>query len=173
MAVAIATLTAVAGAGYFVRTNFQSVSDRAGRTYVMGTDNSYPYHFLDDAGKGGGMIGEVMQEAARRCGIRIQWQIHREGPWLALTAGSVDLWPLLSTQPETAGFHSTEPYIRNTYVLVAIDEQFVASDGLAKIHRLGVTRLPMVTSIAKQLFPAAEIVPAASRDAGFTALCTR
>src|SRR5664279_4879496 len=84
------------------------------RVYRIGTDNTYPYHFLDTDGKVHGMVGEVVQEAARRSGVRLDWQVMKEGPHAALSVGKVDLWPLLSVQKELwPRYHFTAPYLSN------------------------------------------------------------
>jgi len=68
------------------------------RVYKIGTDNSFPYHLLDADGKVEGMTAEVIVEAARRSGVRLQWELRMEGPAKSLAAKSVDIWPLFAVQ---------------------------------------------------------------------------
>ena len=85
------------------------------RAYRIGTDNSFPYHQLNANGQPEGMAAEVIQEAARRAGVPLRWEIHKEGPIKALTSKSVDLWPLFGLQTKLfPQLHFTAPYLSNT-----------------------------------------------------------
>src|SRR5690242_16685317 len=98
---------------------FQAIPERV---YLMGTDNAFPYHYLNNQGIPEGMAAEVINEAARRCGIRLQWRLRREGPARALTSQAVDLWPLLADQSLTLPhLHFSAPYMSNAYIALIAD----------------------------------------------------
>ncbi len=127
------------------------------RVYRIGTDNTYPYHFLDDKGEAKGMAGEVVREAARRSGVRLEWQVLKEGPFPALVAHKVDLWPLLNVQSDLwPQLHFTEPYLSNAFVSVAVDPRFVSGAGKGQIRRVASGRFPLVLHIVHQAFPKSE-----------------
>src|SRR5689334_22546265 len=82
------------------------------RVYTIGTDNAYPYHFLNEQGAPQGMIGEVIAAAARRAGIQLAWSVQRDGPTSAMKNHRVELWPLVAYQPAFwPGMHFTRPYL--------------------------------------------------------------
>jgi PAS domain S-box-containing protein len=57
---------------------------------------------------------ELVREAARRRGIRLEWVRQADGPDAALREQKVDLWPLLTIIPERKSYvHFTEPYLEN------------------------------------------------------------
>lgn len=161
----------------------RSPAQPANRVYTIGTDNTYPYHYLTAEGLPQGMIADVIQVAARRSGVRLQWVLMREGPSRALSAKKVDLWPLLSVQPQIwKDFHFTAPYLRNAYVALSIDPKFTTPTGTASVRRVSVVAgsvagktpaqgFPLVSRMAKLAFPDAELVPKPSREAALTALC--
>ncbi len=147
--------------------------DFKNRVYVIGTDNTRPYHYLDERGKPGGMVGEVIQEAASRAGVRLEWRVLREGPQAALRARKADIWPLLSIQPDLwPDFHFTQPYLSNSFVEIASDDRFLSPENVGAAKRIAVVRYPMVLQIARRAFPKAEITGYKSREDALTAICT-
>jgi ABC-type amino acid transport substrate-binding protein len=143
------------------------------RVYRIGTDNTYPYHFLDDKGEVHGMVGEVVQEAARRSGVRLEWQVLKEGPQAALSARKVDLWPLLSVQTDLwPQFHFTEPYLSNAFISVAVDPRFVTQTGNRQIRRVASARFSLVLQIVRRTFPKSESVGFPSRQEAMAAVCS-
>src|ERR1700678_3772336 len=60
------------------------------RPLRVGFQNSPPYHFPDANGNPTGPAVDVLKEAARRRGIRLEWRYSTEGPERALASGMVD-----------------------------------------------------------------------------------
>jgi signal transduction histidine kinase/ActR/RegA family two-component response regulator len=144
----------------------------ADRTWIIGTDNAYPYHFLDERGNPGGMVGEVMVEAARRSGVSLQWRVHKEGPGPAISQGKVDIWPLLAAQPQVyPDFYFTRPYLRNSYVQVGVDPRFNPPNGMRAVRRVAIVGFKLVANLARGAYPAAEILPYGSRAEALSAVC--
>jgi signal transduction histidine kinase/ActR/RegA family two-component response regulator len=66
------------------------------------------------------MEREVVGEAARRAGVRLEWRWAPEGPDRALTSGKIDLWPSITVRPERERYlHMTEPWINSDYSLIS------------------------------------------------------
>src|SRR5579872_5705332 len=81
------------------------------RIYRMGFEIDPPEHFVGKDGKAAGLAVDLIDEAARRRGIRLQWLLEPEGSESALKAKKVDLWPLMTIRPERKGVvYITEPY---------------------------------------------------------------
>ena len=81
------------------------------RIYRIGFDNDPPHHFVGKDGKLTGVIVELIDEAARRSGIRLEWRLEPESSESALKSKKVDLWPLMTIRPERKGVvYITNPY---------------------------------------------------------------
>jgi len=118
------------------------------------------------------MIGEVVVEAARRSGIRLDWRVHREGPAIALSGKKIDLWPLLAVQPQVfPEVHFTRPYLRNSYVQITIDSRFNPPDGTPQVQRVAAAGLRLVSILARRAYPTAKILPRGSRAEAVSAVC--
>jgi signal transduction histidine kinase/CheY-like chemotaxis protein len=128
----------------------------------MGFEQSPPRQFVDIHGQPYGSVIEVMTEAARRAGIRLEWVHVPAGPDHALSEGIVDFWPVVNQLPERSRYHFTEPFAEVTYWMVspgrgeALDVKAVAgrtvgiTEGLARIMAvkyLMQPRLRMFTSV--------------------------
>ena len=119
------------------------------------------------------MVGEVIAAAAQRSGIRLEWQIEREGPTKALGAKRVDLWPLLGRQPKVfPHFHFTKPYLRNSYVQVTANSRLNSRAGFSEIRRVALLGFPLVTKMTREAFPGRVLVPFLTRQEVLTAVCT-
>ena len=81
------------------------------RIYRIGFDNEPPQHFIGKDGKPTGLAVELVDEAARRRGIRLQWLLEPESSDAALRARKVDLWPMMTIRPERRNVvYITDPY---------------------------------------------------------------
>ncbi len=60
-------------------------------------------HFPGPDGKPRGATVEILNEAARRCGMQLVWVYSPEGADQALESGAVDLWPNLGDIPARRG----------------------------------------------------------------------
>jgi ABC-type amino acid transport substrate-binding protein len=84
------------------------------RTYRIGFQNSPPRQFVDPQGKPYGSVIDLLQEAARRAHVNLQWVHVPAGPDRAFAAGMVDLWPIVNQLPERRHLYFTEPYAEVT-----------------------------------------------------------
>lgn len=142
------------------------------KVYLIGTDNAYPYHFVDKSGQIHGMTGEVIQEAARRSGLKLHWVHRPEGPHASLTARRVDLWPLLSVQRDLwPNFHFTEPYLSNAFVSVAVEARFADPEQTFLVKRVASAKFPLVTRITSDAYPHADIIGTKSRPEALSKVC--
>ena len=162
-------LCLAAGAGLVLLWRPARVPDRV---YTIGTDNSYPYHYLEADGHIGGMIGRVVAEAARRSGIQLQWRLRPEGPTLAMQDRNLDLWPLLSARPVLQrDYHFARPYLSNVYVALAPAGRLSGPEWRQHIRSVATIGHPLVRMQAQTGLPGAELKDFGSREAAFTAMC--
>ena len=90
------------------------------RTFKIGFQNSRPHHFPDAHGNPSGPAVEMVQEAARRRNIHLQWVFSPQGPDAALTSGALDLWPIMGDLPERRGkVYLSGPWAKMAYVILA------------------------------------------------------
>ena len=89
------------------------------RIYRIGFDNEPPQHFIGKDGKPAGLAVDLIGEAARRRGIRLQWQLEPESAEAALKSNRVDLWPMMTITPERRGVvYITDPYREDVVCLI-------------------------------------------------------
>ena len=147
--------------------------DHNDRTLKIGFQNSAPYHFPDATGNPSGSVIAIIQEAARRKQIRLQWIYSPQGPEKALVSGAVDLWPILADLPERRKMlYMSDPWATMTFVLVAPQ-----SLKLQRIEDLGgrslaVANISLDQRLAKQRFGGAPPVIVPSNDQIIEAVCS-
>ncbi len=83
------------------------------RVYRIGWEVDPPFQERDADGGPTGLAIELVRDAARRHGIRLQWVLQR-GSEEALRNRKVDLWPLLTITPERKRvLHISDPYMQH------------------------------------------------------------
>ena len=128
------------------------------RVYRIGFENDPPFHFPDSAGRPSGMIVEMIQAAARRAGVQLEWVYYPGSSEEALRGGHVDLWPIVTIRPERRPFiYFTDPYRQSEGCLVVRAERpyrrFADVDGLTVVHN----GMPLATRQFGVLAPRAKL----------------
>jgi len=91
-------------------------------TFRIGFDNSGREHFPGPDGKPAGNSVDLLNEAARRSGIKLEWIYSPEDGDAALASGQVDLWPLIADLPERKGrLYVSDPWTMTEYGIVSRD----------------------------------------------------
>ena len=138
------------------------------KIYRVGVDHSPPYYFLRENGWVEGLAVDVIDEAARRQGIRIQWVPLSMAPDVAFTRGLVDLWPILAITPERQRrFHLTKPWLINNFCVVRLDRGPLVPPP----RKLAVFHNPFIVQLARKRFPASVVEPKESRKKALEAVC--
>src|SRR6266481_5977314 len=142
------------------------------RIYRIGFDNQPPEHFLGKDGKPAGLIVELISEAARRRGIRLQWSLQLESSEAALKMKKVDLWPIMTIRPERKGVvYITDPYREDTICF------FVRSESpFTRLQDLGNSRIaydgePLDVRLLHPHLPNAKLVVIDSPKERVEAVC--
>ena len=124
------------------------------RIYRIGFENQAPLHFLTSDGKPAGLAVDLINEGARRLGIRLQWQLEPESAEAALKSKKVDLWPMMTIRPERKGIvYITDPYHEDVVILIVrrdspykrledLQHSSISYDGTPLDLRLLHSRLP-------------------------------
>src|SRR5258705_1981091 len=70
------------------------------RVYRIGWDPDPPFQAVGRDGQATGLAVELVRAAARRRGIRLEWVRQPNGVDTALRNKNVDLWPLVTINPQ-------------------------------------------------------------------------
>ena len=141
---------------------------------------SPPFQVRGEDGKAAGLSVDLVNEAARRRGIALEWIFWPESSESALDRKIVDLWPLITITPDRLKkFHISEPYLTHEHCLLVRDDSryrktedlAAATVGIANpaIDMLHLGRvLPNAKPMAKPLVASViEAVCAGRADAAF------
>jgi len=142
-----------------------------GRTYRIAVNANPPYQVLRPDGSITGLPVDIVNEAARRLNIRLQWEISKTGPEAAFATGRIDLWPLAAIFPERHGLmYFSPPWMEQPYSLVTTrktGEVFPDTRGWRiSTGQLGANRI-----IARDFLHPSEVIPYSTREAAVEAVC--
>jgi signal transduction histidine kinase/CheY-like chemotaxis protein len=146
--------------------------DPSGRTFRIGFEQSMPDQGVGPHGEPVGPAVEVVQEAARRRNIHLQWVHTLGGPEPAMLSGAVDLWPLFGVLPEREGrFFISKPWATQRYWL-AVE----ASSDLKAANQFGRRTLALrspgpSTMVARDFLPDVHTLLRGSNAEATAALC--
>ena len=137
------------------------------RVYRIGTRGGSGSFEAARDGRIDGLAREVLSEAARRSGIRIQWIECPEGPDEALLARKVDLWPALGIMPERRRqFHISSPWMATERCLVRRQDRHTVEWNGAKVaYGLG----PLIAT--NSLLPGAQLIHKANEVIAIQSVC--
>ena len=142
------------------------------RTYRIGFENSPPIHFIGRDGQATGLAVNLVAEAARRRGIRLQWLVERESSEVALKSKKVDLWPMMTIRPERKGVvYITEPYSEGEFCLIV--RRSSAYNRLEDLHNSTISYdgTPLFVKLLSARVPSAQLAVIDSPKANLEAVC--
>jgi signal transduction histidine kinase/CheY-like chemotaxis protein len=144
------------------------------RVLKIGYQNTPPLNYPGADGVPTGTAVDVIREAARRAGIRLEWVYSPAGSEKALLGKSVDLWPIMVDLPERHRIvYLSAPWARLSHALV-----YRAPARIAAPADVGTIRLAVATGsisdsrIALRYFPKAAIVPVKNAEQVAPAVCS-
>lgn len=146
------------------------------RRVRIGVDESAPYQsWAADRGPGGSAVGfavEVLNAAAQKRGIPLQWVNCPQGPQKALQSGCADIWPLMSLPAaRRAGLYVSEPWLRNEYLIVwRANAEGREPDWTGR--NVALVNLPFITKLARENLPGSKLVRTPTRSVALEHLCT-
>lgn len=142
------------------------------RVFRIGYAHGPPNQMVDAQGKPYGLAIEVVGEAARRAGVRLEWVHAPSGAPAALRNGLIDLFPLLTDLPERRSFtYFSEPWRYTMFALVWRADRGAAGVGDFGGRRLAIAPDRWAEAEALITFPAARIVPVESQQAVLQSVC--
>src|SRR5437763_6718981 len=91
------------------------------RVYTIGWQNTPPFQQRAEDGSPAGLAIDLVRDAARRRGIRLQWVWYPDSSEAALRDHKVDLWPLITITPERQKvIHITKPYLQHDHSMAVL-----------------------------------------------------
>ncbi len=144
------------------------------QVFRAGYEEVPPSEFIGADGSARGAVIEVMQEAARRRGVRIEWVHSSIGSERSLSTGETELWPIFSDLPwRRPLFFVSRPYSFVRFWLIVDQSSPLTSASQMKGRAIVVKYPPsMMEAAARWFFPGAR-VQRQSDDAGiFHAICS-
>ncbi len=128
-------------------------------TLRAGYAEFFPYIGIDDRGNPAGLAVQVVQEAAKRTGIRVEW-VKVEDAEKALSAGTIDLYPILNVSPERKrSFYISVPWWEASLSLLSLREHPLKNTAAAVGRRIAVRDRTFETAAATSQLPGALAVP--------------
>ena len=139
----------------------------------VGIYQSPPYLLERADGSADGAAVAILNEAARRRGIRLRWSIEKEGPDLALTSGKVDLWPLLDGAASRDGtMHVSPPWMVSEFVLLTLKSSGAMTLELAAGKRVAYIGGPVTEAMAGKYLKGIQPLRRSTSEAAMRAVCT-
>ena len=128
-------------------------------TLRAGYGDFVPYISIDDRGNPAGLSVQVVQEAARRTGIQVEW-VKVEDAEKALREGVIDVYPILTISPERRQrFYISVPWWEASLSLLSLREHPLKNPAAAAGHRIALRDRTFETAAAAGQLPGAVTVP--------------
>jgi signal transduction histidine kinase/ActR/RegA family two-component response regulator len=144
------------------------------KVYRVGADHAPPYYFLRPDGGIEGLAVDVLNEAARRRNIRLQWvRVEKMLIDDAFRKDLVDLWPAIAATPSRKEWlYFTEPWLTNDYCLISRKGGEIRTEQDAANRTIAQLRAPFVSSLIARLLPNSIRVVKVNREDIVHAVCT-
>lgn len=130
------------------------------RIYRIGWEEDPPNMFTDDNGRPAGFGVELVNEAAKRRGIRLEWVFCPESSERAIRSGKVDLWPTMTILEERKPYvYFTAPYLNNYMKFVVRKDSGFRTVGDLRGRRIATKDLPINIAKTRQWIPGGVAIP--------------
>jgi signal transduction histidine kinase len=158
---------AAAGFGYWAAIRSPPIP---ARTLRIGYQHNPPYQVGHEGGPPTGLAVETVAEAARRAGLAFEWTLVPAGPDEALRTAAIDLWPLITIQPERKGkLYISAPYLQTNHVLVLRDTRPMPGPDFAE--RVSIMALPIFVRFVHERYPKAQTAEFVEAHEALSHLC--
>jgi two-component system cell cycle sensor histidine kinase/response regulator CckA len=142
------------------------------RVYRIGWQVDPPFQIRAADGQASGLVIDLVREAARRRGVRLEWIPSPEGAEAALLGNTVDLWPFLTlTLERTKLLHITDAFLETELcLLVPAASRFRRVPDLAQAT-IGFRETPVNRRWIHGTLPDARLLAAASSGDAVNQVC--
>ncbi len=157
----------------FVIAKRSHATDFTGRTFRIGFEESRPTQFVAPDGTPAGPAIDILKEAARRRGIRLNWVHSDIGAEPSLSSGDWDLWPIFSDFTWRAPYYYvSRPYAYVRYWLVVDQESPLTSAAQMNGRTVGVRYPGTQERVANGFLSHPRVVREPDLARVFHAVCT-
>jgi signal transduction histidine kinase/CheY-like chemotaxis protein len=170
IAVVLAALLASAGVGAILHWRRARLIETPFR---IGFFNGPNEHFRGPNGEAEGNTVDLLNEAARRSGIKLVWIYSPEDGDAALESGQVDLWPIIGDLPERKGHvYISAPWTLRAYGLVSRSANPISRG--TRSSGLTLANLPnsVEDKLGRRNFPNAKFLTVTNTIGQLVAICT-
>jgi signal transduction histidine kinase len=138
----------------------------------VGVDQKPPSYLWDPAKGATGYAVDVLNDAAARTGLRLEWVYCPRGPLAAFDAGAIDLWPAGFAKPgQYPHLHQTRPWNEEAYVLLWNKEKFGPRPQPTAGRRLAYLDRKISRDFIQEYMPEVVHAPAESREQAMMMVC--
>lgn len=169
----IAVLAFLAGGSvYAYVTEARASRELHQRVYRIGWQIDPPFQDRNADGSPGGLVVDLVRDAARSRAIQLQWVFHPDNSEAGLRNGDLDLWPLITILPERKGvIYISKPYFsHDSILLVRAESPFFHLQDLA-LARISFYDLPVNRRLVLGRLPKARVMPSPSHPQSVQDLC--
>jgi signal transduction histidine kinase/CheY-like chemotaxis protein len=163
-------LAALAGLGAYWRTERMPLQ----RTFRIGFQDNPPLQYADAQGRPTGAVPDLIDAAARRAGLRLEWVHTAEGIERTLSTKSFDLWPVAVDLPERRHrIYVSTPWAKVAYAIVSLPSLPIRGPQDVGGKTLAVTtRISADASMVGRYLPHASVVPQYDSAGVIAAVCS-
>jgi diguanylate cyclase (GGDEF)-like protein/PAS domain S-box-containing protein len=137
-----------------------------------GATDFAPYVMFASDGKVTGLAVDVLNEAAKRAGVKLKYVRIDQDVDRALSSRKIDLFPLLTLTPSRIrDFHSSQSWWTNDLSLISLDSARVVGTNGSAGKRIAIRGMAVGKVLAQGLFPGAQLVTIPTIGPMITALC--
>ncbi len=143
------------------------------RIFRIGWESDPPFQEAGpDGGPPTGLAIELVREAARRRGLRLEWQQQIQSSEASLLAHKVDLWPLMTiTEERKKLVHITDPYLESEQcLLVRFESRYLKLHDLDRAT-ISYTSMPMNFRHLHKYLPNARLIAEATVRTSIEDVC--
>jgi signal transduction histidine kinase/CheY-like chemotaxis protein len=141
--------------------------------FRIGFYNSRPEHFLGPDGNAAGNTVDLLNQAAQRSGIKLEWVYSPEGTDAALDSGQVDLWPLVGDLPERKGhIYISAPWTMQSYGLISRADDPINGGSQSPDLVFASLAGSIEEKLTRRNFPNAKLLTVGSIPEQLSAVCT-
>jgi signal transduction histidine kinase/ActR/RegA family two-component response regulator len=168
----IAALTLFTLAAAWIWREYRTLERYRGRTFRIGVDQSPPNYDWSEGGGATGYAVDVLNEAARRLGIGLEWVYCPEGSKAAMLSGKVELWPAGYYRPgDYPMVHQTKPWSEDRHALVWSRDHHPVEPRVWGGQRLAIIDRLVMRNLAAKLYPTLPVHAVDSRESALQAVC--
>ncbi len=140
------------------------------RTMRIGVEPNPPFQIRTETGYSGIAV-DVVNEAARRAGIRLEWVETGLSSDESFKRGLVDLWPLMADLPyRRTQVHLSLPWVISSHILLTRAALPVPTRSFS--GKIAVLKMPLHVHLANAEFPSAQLTPFANVREVVIAVCS-